>query len=242
MNKVITIVLSVVLVAVASLNAVYADDYRGSEDSEGRVNIPGSSISLTPTPQPEENIAQANGEVKDGVLTVALNFSEATKFAIKTEEVCGAVNNIIVETNKGFTGLIKVSKADETKTNNVENKIGDCSFELEGFDNSFVENINWTLKIARKDLENMDISLKNVKLLISEEEKLEPVDTKTTDESNSEYVIYEATTDDFSDGVVAVAESKNNLFSAQNIAYLVFSVLGLLVLVAIGYLLLKKED
>jgi hypothetical protein len=248
MQKLYTLVISIALLALIGVNLVSADEYNEIIDREGRVNVPGQQISVSPlpaqagTPMPQENIPQASGEIKDGVMTVALNFSEATKFAIKTEAVCGAVNNIIVETNKGFTGLLKVSKASQSDTESLDRKIGDCQFNLEGFDNSLIENINWTLKVARKDLETKDISLNNVKLIVTKEEEMNPVKTETTDNSNSEYVIYEAQTDNFEDGIVAVAESKNNIFTAKNIAYVVFSVLGLLVLVAIGYLLLKRED
>lgn len=249
MLNIIKLVLLSLVIFVVTISSVSADGK--NEIDNGNIDIPGQQDSKdvrdigNDAKAPEENIEITEGEIKNGLLTVSLNFQDSTKFGVKTSEICSDLSNIVVETTEGVSGILKVSGKIQNSTENIKNVISSCRFKLEGFDNSLIESVKWTIGIKREDLIEKKISIDNVRMMILEDGDWNKVNTKKTDDSNSEVVYYEAQTDDFFDGEILLAESNglfSEIFTVENISYFVISIVGLLVLVAIGYLLLKKEE
>lgn len=217
--------------------------------SDGNVDIPGwQDTRITPVSTPniiDENIQNPDIKKDNGVLTVMLNSDEATKFGIKLDEVCKGISNIVIETNAGFTGVLKIS-AQKEDTEEIASTIGVCKFEMEGFDNTFIEKVRWSLSMTREELESKGIPVDNLALYIKEGDKWDKIDTKKTDDSNSKEVFYEAESPDLNQGLFAVAKANTNflqgIFTPQNLAYLGLAIVGMLILVAIGYLLLRKDE
>lgn len=248
MIRLINIVIVIALFSAFALLNVYADGT--VKDNNGNVDIPGQQDSvdvreLENNKTEEEQIDELEGQIQNGLLNITLNYDEPAKFGIQTNEICQYLDNIVVETNSPFTGIIKVSGKLQNDTSEVDKLVGVCRFKLEGFDNSFVEKVKWTLTLNRQELEEREISKDSISMYISDQGSWDKVKTTKSDESNSEIIIYESETEDFKDGEIVIAQSKgifSDILTVDNIAYFIVSVVGLLVLVAIGYLLLKKEE
>ncbi|MBP9759135.1 hypothetical protein KBD45_05560 [Candidatus Dojkabacteria bacterium] len=247
--KLVLLSLVILVVTVTSVSADGKDEINNGNN--GNIDIPGQQDSKdirdinNNALAPEESIENTEGEIKDGLLTVSLNFKDSAKFGVQTSQICSDLSNIVIETKEGVTGILKVSGKIQNSTEAIENVISSCRFKLEGFDNDFIKSVKWTIGIRREDLLAKKIEIDNVGLMILEDGEWTKVNTKKTDDSNSEVVYYEAQTNSFYDGEIVLAESNNfwsNIFTVENIAYFVISLVGLLVLVAIGYLLLKKEE
>lgn len=191
----------------------------------------------------DPNIPEIIGEVSEEEnLVVDLNFGDATEFRVVVSNECSVVEKVTLKTTEAVQGKLKIVGHDENPSeNDLEKSLGFCEFELIDIDPEKVELISWKLIAEREDLSENDYDKDSLKLMVLEEGKWKSKDTNRVD-GDSDNFIYKADSDSFGEGTMAFASAKNSFFSTRNVLYCIGSLVGLALLLIVGYSLIDKSE
>lgn len=207
-------------------------------DKEGNIN--GDAVSDDKTA--EDNVVNLDIELKDDGSYVYIKSETAGVYRINVGSECNVVKSITITTKAAVDGRVIIKNLDANGTNvELKNAIGYCNFEVEGLNKDNVEKIDWKMKANREKLTETQVNKDNLKLMNFKDNKWNKVDTKR-EGGDSEFYFYTAQTQDFSDGKIALAEVNDGIFTKTNLLYCGASLIGLAVLLIIGYFLLGKRE
>jgi hypothetical protein len=139
-------------------------------------------------------------------------------------------------------GTIVVNGYDENQTGTeLEESIGFCTFELIDITNEHFDSVVWKLKANRDKLVEMDFDRDDIGMLMLDGDKWDKVKTDRVD-GDSENFLYEAETDNFGEGEIALAKVDGGIFTLRNILICLGTIFGLILLGAVVYALMNRED
>ncbi|MBD3363323.1 hypothetical protein GF362_06420 [Candidatus Dojkabacteria bacterium] len=191
----------------------------------------------------EVSIPEVRGEVnEEEELVVDLDYAAGDEFKVVVSDVCEVVDKVTIKVAEDVDGQLVVTYTEDNPSDTeIEKNLGFCEFELLDIDEEVIESVNWKLMANRDELSEQDWDKDSMKLMLLKDGQWEAKDTERVDGDSDNY-IYEAESDDLGDGVATLASSKSQLFTMKNGLYCLGSLVGLAVLLIIGYLLMGKSE
>ncbi len=162
-------------------------------------------------------VVEVDGEEIEGGEKFVIEIEEKGTVILRVKSACSILSEISINTNEAISGEITVTSKEGNPTDvELKDSYGFCGIETQDLDFEKIDSISWRLTASRKDLSDKNIGKDDLAMKLFKDGKWEDVKTKRADGDTENYY-YFAETDDFGEGMMALAIEKSTLFSLKNI-------------------------
>jgi PGF-pre-PGF domain-containing protein len=191
----------------------------------------------------DEVVFSIEGKLDGDSMIFEVETDDAGSIVINPSEVCMFIDSIKIKSNEGVKFNIVFTKSESNPSKvDLEKSIGYCNVEVSDMDSKLIDEVEWNLKVNRKELNDQNLKNELMSLVKLENNKWSQIKTKKVD-GNTESYMYVVSTDEVESGDYAFAEVKAGLFTLTNILICLGSLFGLIILgLIIAYAMQGKDE